>query len=254
MDRRDAIALLSQAPATTGVCTDFDGSLSEIVDRPEEARPVRGAAEALEALARAMRVVAVVSGRSLEDLRGRFAPPGVVLAGSYGRERSDRSGPRRATEGWEAVSVAAVAATEGLPGVVVERKGAGVALHYRLAPEHAQTVAALAEDLASTFDLELRPGRLVVELVRPGPGKGDAVRALVAEHELTVCLFGGDDAADLEAFRALRELACETVLVAVASEESPPGLTAEADLVVRGPRGYADFLTHLAREATRRRG
>ncbi len=251
MDIGDAMHLLGEDPDSTGIFTDFDGTLAPIVDRPADARPLEGAAEALTELAALFPLVAVVSGRSLEDLRARFAPPGVVLAGSYGRERSDVGGPRRRTEGWEAVSIAAAAAAETLPGVVAETKGQGVALHYRLAPEAGDEVQRLSEALAHEFGLEVRPGRLVVELVAPGPGKGEVIETMVRQRGLRTLLFAGDDVADLEAFRVVRSMDVRAVLVAVVSEEAPDELTETADLTVVGPEGFLAIAVELGRSAMR---
>lgn len=204
-----------------------------------------GALEVLEALARHYRLVAVISGRSLDDLHARFAPPGVVLAGTYGRERSDRPGPRPAPQSWDAVGVAAAGATADLQGVVVERKGAGVALHYRLAPDVGAEVDRIASALAAEFGLDVRRGRLVAELVAPGPGKDDALAALAAEQHLGRLLYAGDDVADLDAFRRARTLDARCVLVAVASEEAPSALTDEADVVVAGPAELVGLLREL---------
>jgi trehalose 6-phosphate phosphatase len=206
---------------------------------------VSGAREALEALARRFALVAVVSGRGLEDLRRRIRARGVVLAGAYGRERSDH-GLRRQTEGWETVSVAASAAVRKLPGVILERKGAGVALHYRTAPEHADAVAEIANVLAREFDLEIRPGRKVVELVVPGPGKGDAVAAMISEKGLDRVLVAGDDWGDLEAFAAVRSMGVTAVVVAISSSEAPPDLASLADVVVEDPDAFVSMLAELA--------
>lgn len=236
---------LAREPSRTGIFTDFDGTLAPIVDRPEAAQAVAGAVDTLAALARRYAVVAIVSGRSLEDLRGRIAPAGAILAGSYGRERSDRPG-RRPAEGWEPVAAAAAAMVADLDGVVLERKGAGVALHYRAAPERADEVHRLAGALASEFGLEVLSGKLVAELVRPGPGKGDAVAAIAEQAGLEALLFAGDDVADLEVFTWARSSGIDAVLVAVASEEAPPGLVEGADVVLSGPGELVELLGRLA--------
>lgn len=239
-----ALERLRRDPGRTGIFTDFDGTLAPIVDRPQDAAAAPGAEEALAALAGRYGVVAVVSGRSLEDLRARVNPAGVILAGSYGRERSDRPG-RRPAEGWEPVAAAASALIAGLDGVVLERKGAGVALHYRAAPMLADEVQRRAGELATEFGLEVLLGKLVAELVRPGPGKGDAVAAIAEQAGLGALLFAGDDVADLEAFAWARRSGLESVLVAVASEEAPAGLVEEADVVLDGPAEVVELLERL---------
>lgn len=245
MNEDEAIALLTDDPSATGVFTDFDGTLAPIVDRPGDARPVEGAGETLEALARSFAVVAIVSGRSLDDLRSRIRPDGVVMAGSYGRERSDRPG-RRASEGWEPVAVAATSMISELSGLVLERKGAGIALHYRTAPSLEPDARSVAETLAREFELEVLHGRLVVELVRPGPKKGDAVATLSSERALKTLLLAGDDVADVQAFEWARSADVRSVLVGVGSEEAPPSLEAMADLVVNEPGELVAFLKRLA--------
>lgn len=252
MDRNAALELLTADPARTGIFCDFDGTLSGIVDRPEDAGPVPGAAEALTDLARAFAVGAVISGRSLDDLRSRFAPDGVVLAGSYGRERSDSDGQLRTdAREWERIVAAAAEAAGDWDGVFVERKGAGVALHYRKAPDRADDVRKTCEALARSFDLEVRPGRLVVELVAPGPGKAEALRAFVEERGLEAFLFAGDDMADAEAFGWARGSGISCVLVGVRSEESPAEIEALADLTVGSPEEVVAFFDDLRRRVRR---
>lgn len=242
----DALARLKEEdPSSVGVFVDFDGTISPIVDRPEDALPAEGAAEVLEALAERFALVAIVSGRPLDFLKSRFPRSRVLLCGAYGRDRSDRSG-RRMTEGWEPVAAAAVAATGHLDGVLVERKGAGVALHYRLAPEHEEEVNEIAIVLAKEFELEIMPGRLVAELVVPGPKKGEAVAQLVADNGLRSVLIAGDDLADVEAFEVLRTLeSVSSVTIAVLSEEAPERLIEAADETVTSPAELVRLLGDL---------
>jgi trehalose 6-phosphate phosphatase len=241
-----SLDVLTSDPSRSGIFCDFDGTLSAIVDRPEDARPVPGAAELLSGLSRVFGVVAIISGRSLDDLRSRFAPDGVLLAGSYGRERSDRPGRLPAQDHSELVA-AATARTKALDGVGIEAKDTGVAIRYRLAPAHARDVEALATTLAAEFHMELRPGRKVVELTQRGPGKAEALRDLVAEFELVSFLFAGDDIADGEAFMWARDTGRSCVLVGVRSEESPDVIANEADVVVDGPAAFVALLRDLLR-------
>lgn len=246
MDVAEAAALIAADPARTGIFTDFDGTLSEIVDRPQIAQAVPGAADVLGALARQYAVVAVVSGRSLDDLRGRLEPEGVVLAGAYGRHRSDRAVSPPDEMDWQPVVAQASAALGSLEGVVLERKGDGVAVHYRANPSMGPAVHDKALELAAEFGLDVLDGRLVVELVRPGPNKGDAVASIASDHDLATILVAGDDVADLEAFRWARNAPLRSVVVGVRSEEAPAELEAMSDIVVSGPRELLAFLRKLA--------
>ncbi len=243
--RDEALTFLSDDPARTGIFTDFDGTLSPVVPRPDDARPAEGAVRSLESLARSYGLVAVVSGRSLEDLRTRMKPRGVLLAGAYGRERSDRH-VRRQTEGWETLPIAAAAAIQRLPGVHLERKGSGVALHFRNAPDCGEDVREIAESLAKEYGMEVRPGRMVYELIVPGPHKGDVICSLIEERSLDRVLVAGDDFGDLDAFGAVRDSGVDAVVAAVISEEAPPGLTELADLVLGGPVELVRFLQDLS--------
>src|SRR6185312_2865094 len=79
---------LTAGPA---VFYDFDGTLSEIVNDPDTARLVDGAAEALTALS-AQCPVAILSGRDLADVRERIGLPGIWYAGSHGFELTGPDG------------------------------------------------------------------------------------------------------------------------------------------------------------------
>ncbi|MCA1704111.1 MAG: hypothetical protein LC808_12945, partial [Actinobacteria bacterium] len=64
----EKLKLLTLVPETTGLFLDFDGTLSEIVHVPSEARPATGARKVLIDLARHFGLVAIVSGRSAHQL------------------------------------------------------------------------------------------------------------------------------------------------------------------------------------------
>lgn len=229
-----------------GILLDFDGSLSAIVARPEDARPVHGASEVLAALVVRYRVVAVISGRRSEEVAGLLSVPGLRYFGLYGLEEA-------APELMAVVAPTVQSATAPVPEAWVEDKGASIAVHYRQAPDPARARALLVtalEEVASSAGLEVVEGKMVVELVPAGrPRKGGAVERLVGENHLSAALFAGDDIADLEAFRALDGLAGKGLLavkVAVRGEETPRELLDAADVVVEGPNGLVELLRQLA--------
>ena len=225
---------------------DFDGSLSEIVDRPELARSAPGVAEALARLVRRYRVVAILTGRSADEIPRLLDVPGVSILGLYGLEGS-------APELAGIVLPEVERAAAGVPGSRVEDKAISVAVHYRQAEDPVTARAALIsalQPIATENGLDLVEGKMVVELVPlDRPLKGGAVERLVGQHELEAALYAGDDVADLDAFDALgrlRERGLRVLRVAVRGPETPATLIDAADLVVDGPSGLVELLGSLA--------
>jgi trehalose 6-phosphate phosphatase len=245
---------LFDAPATAGVFTDFDGTLSEIVDDPDSAQPIAGAVDLLADLSTCFGRVGVLSGRPMEFLQ-RFFPPSILLAGLYGLERLHNGERTDHPLGgsWREVvdDVASVARARGPAGMKVEAKGLSLTLHYRGQPRLERRVHAFAETQALRSGLECRPARMSYELHPPIPAdKGSALAEL--SEDLTAVCFVGDDVGDLRAFDALDRLATtgvHTVRVAVRSAEESPELVDRADVVVEGPSAVRDLMRYLVDQA-----
>lgn len=264
--RRLRVAL-AHRPA--GLATDFDGTVSQIVSPPEAAVPLPGAEAALRQLAGQLDVVALVSGRSVADLGRRVHVPGAVYVGLHGLEWAQRDGDERPREvltitptadeaRWLAAARDALRTGLGRePGVRVEDKGLGVAVHYRDVADPAEMrprVLELCAELANAADgagkLAVREGKLVVELgLSRGTNKGVALRRLVEERGLKSIAFLGDDVTDLDGFRVLgelREQGIATVCVVVATPDAPPRLREAGDVVLTSPREAVALLEALA--------
>ena len=257
----EAIALLTADPARTAIITDFDGTLAEIVDDPELARPLPGATLVLADLAVRYGLVAVVSGRPAAFLAehllvGGSATPRPRLVGLYGLEWVGPDGSvvaDPAAEAWRPVVARAAdrgAAELGDPSAV-ERKGLTVTFHWRRRPDLEPAVERLVADLADETGLSTHPAKMSIELRPPlEVDKGTAVAGLIGRYPAACYL--GDDLGDLPAFAALEELAAavdgRTVRVAVLGPESPEALSRQANLAVDGPHGALGLLQELARE------
>ena len=245
------IARVRDDPSHAGVFCDFDGTLSEIVEDPEESRPVAGAVEALTALGQAYAKVAVISGRPARFLQSHLGSEGLLLAGLYGLEVV-RDGEVEVAEDarrWQPAVDEAVARArrEGPEGLHVEPKGLSVTLHFRSAPQLADAARELADRLAEQSGLAVGEGRQSFELRPPlSTSKGSVVAEAAAG--LDAACFLGDDQGDLTAFDALDALAgrgARTLRVAVRSGESPDELLRRSDLVVDGPREVVALLEKL---------
>lgn len=230
-----------------GIFLDFDGTLSEIVARPDQARPLPWARSVLEELAARNDLVAVVSGRRTEDVRALIGASGIEVFGQYGIEDGGVEGVQA-----EEVRQALDRAARDVQGAWIEDKGASLAVHYRAARDPAAAEGRLRPALLAIADgrglLVLR-GKMVLELAPADtPGKGAVILREARARSLSGCLFAGDDLADLAAFAALDELRGEgmvTVKVAVKSEETPQDLIDGADIVAERPGGLLDLLARL---------
>ncbi len=195
------------------VVSDFDGTLSELVDDPNDARPFETSIPLLASLAALDAThVAIVSGRGREDLLRRTgAPPSVIHIGSHGAEEGDFAPIDAPTSMLEELAGRLELLATKVSGLRVERKPVAVALHYRQAPAaDAEAVIEAVQTIASGLsNVWILRGHAVIELcVAPRTGtmrcdKGDAVERLRRRVQATAVLFVGDDLTDEDALRTL---------------------------------------------------
>ena len=186
---------------------DFDGTLAPIVDRPDDAHVPAEVAECLAALA-TRHPVAIVTGRSVADVRTRLGFEPRFVVGNHGAEEDSRGVPdaaRRTLDGLRR-RIDGAARALGDAGVTVEDKQYSVALHYRLAADAAAARGAIAALLAGLpAGLESFGGKCVVNVVAAGlPDKGEAVARLVRRAGAAAACFVGDDVNDEAVFRRAR--------------------------------------------------
>lgn len=184
---------------------DFDGTLIEFADSPDAILVSSGLANRLAALSnRLSGRLALVSGRSLDDLEAHLGPLRVARAGSHG------AAVRNAEGEWfvqppvalEDPIIREVEAFATKAGAAFERKTHGAALHSRTNPPIEEHCALLMDELAARHGLTVKRGKFVAELVRPGADKGAAVRAFMSAPPFAGAMpvFVGDDVTDEDGF------------------------------------------------------
>lgn len=208
-------ALLSSA----SLFLDFDGTLVDLIDDPDQVRADPELSRLLVRLASALPGrVAIVSGRSIAQLDRMLgaAAHHLALAGSHGAEFRVEGEANEvvAPEALDEIAADMDDFAASRPGVMVERKTLGAGLHYRQAPEQEADALALAGRLAQEHGLYLQRGKMMAE-VRADGDKGRAVTRLVAGAAMagTPPLVFGDDLTDEDGFRAAAELGGAGVLV-----------------------------------------
>jgi len=198
------------------VFLDYDGTLTPIVSHPEDAWLSDSMRQTLRSLA-ARVPVAILSGRDLDDVRGRVLVDGIVYAGSHGFDIAGAGGLRREL-GAAYLPVLETAerelreALDEITGAQLERKHFSVAAHYRNVSENDVFKVAVAVDAVAARHRELRRinGKKVYELLPDIDwNKGKAVLWLLETLELkrgsALPIFIGDDRTDEDAFRALEK-------------------------------------------------
>ena len=231
----------------TAILLDVDGTLLDLAPTPREVWVPPGLAKTLNRLLRRTNgALALVSGRSLNDLDLIFAPDLLPAVGGHGAEMRlepdsecvaahappmDRELKRR---------LAAIAKLS--PGIVLEDKGYSLALHYRLAP-HAEkaiyaAVSLIRADLPNA-PIEILPGKCVCEIKHSGFTKATGVQELMTREPFKGRrpLFIGDDVTDETVFAIMPDFDG----LAFSVGRRAQGVAGHFD----APSDVREFLTHL---------
>ncbi|WP_394941924.1 trehalose-phosphatase [Psychromicrobium sp. YIM B11713] len=210
-DLQNALKQLARTPRLL-VAMDFDGTMSPLVPRAEDARALPANAEAFAALAELPdTVTALISGRALASLRQSASPPEhTLLIGSHGAESwfGPGASPLALTPEQEDLVRQTTEILRGVsgnyPGVTVELKPAGAVLHTRQsAEETAEAAVTAAIEALAALPIQLHEGKRVLEAAVLKVDKGQGLELLRKRTGATAILFAGDDTTDENGFRAL---------------------------------------------------
>jgi alpha,alpha-trehalase len=214
------------------VLLDYDGTLTPIVSQPGDAWLSDSMRQTMRELAERAPVVAILSGRDLDDVRRRVDIDSIVYGGNHGFDIAGPRGLRRqmATESLPTLDLAEKElheALDGISGALVERKRFSIAAHYRNVNENDMPKVERAVGEVATQHRKLRRinGKKVYELLPDVAwDKGRAVLWLLETLGLESRLGGirpiyiGDDQTDEDAFRALEQRGIGILV----SEQSQP--------------------------------
>ncbi len=184
---------------------DADGTLLDIMPRPEDVVADDGLRELLAGLVGATRgALALVSGRTINDIDRIFAPLVFPVSGLHGAEirfpDRSRSGPSYGAMDGVRRPLADFMAAH--PWLSLEDKGAALAIHFRQRPEFSDVVLEFLGLLAQQSGLAVQKGKMVAELKQAHHDKGNGIAALLARPPFSgrKPLFIGDDLTDESGF------------------------------------------------------
>lgn len=249
--------LRGKSPA---VFLDYDGTLTPIVDRPEDAIISDSMRVAVSGLAERC-PVCVVSGRDRPVVQELMGLDNLIVAGSHGFDIWSPGDGTIEIEGGgdfealvEEVKTRVQEELDGIEGASIEPKKASVAVHYRLAAEDGRRKIKDTVDsiLAERPDeLKMTPGKMVYEIQpKIDWDKGKAVLHLLETLDLdrddVKPLYLGDDHTDEHAFGALEGRGIG-VFVGQADDPEVADRTTAADYVLYTMGEVEEFLDGLAR-------
>jgi len=251
--------VLAQRPL--GLALDIDGTLSPIASTPEEARLYPGVTSLLER-AREHAHVAIMTGRAIDDGAGIVNVDGLTYIGTHGLEWSDglpwlhpvhvMPEALQYYEPGKYLLDLVEKQLSRLPGVIVQRKRIGGSIHYRLAPNPAETrqeLLTLLEQPARRVNMSLSEGKQIIEVRVPLPvNKGQALRQFAQRFGLQAIVFAGDDRTDLDAVQEIERMRKEEIAalaIVVQHPDTLPELLQKADIVVQKVPGMVDLLREM---------
>ena len=249
---------IAQAPGVA-LLFDYDGTLTPIVDRPDAAWLSPATRHLLVALVAKPRFgVAIVSGRTLEDLRQRVGMAGLVLAGNHGLEIATPRGsflhPVAAASrpALTAIATALREVLRDIEGVLVEDKGLTLSLHYRQVPRgRVALVGRRFREVTLPYvrggTVRVTRGKKVYEVRPPVPwDKGRAIewilnRCYNGVQGKMLPIYVGDDVTDEDGFREVDRWHGISVLVAEKRRRS------RASYYLSSPAEVAEMTERLVR-------
>ena len=201
---------------TLFLLSGYDGTLTPIVDRPELALIPPEVKVLLERLRDCPKVLlAIISGRSLEDVRAKVGVSGITYVGNHGLEIENPVGVHKKRlslsreQELKKITRSLERSLRPVPGILLEDKGPILTVHYRnVPPKYCLLVRKAVQEVVGRWRdrWEALPGKKILE-VRPRVdfSKGRTVQQLLdwMPSAGVLPIYLGDDRPDEDAFRAM---------------------------------------------------
>ena len=191
---------------------DFDGTLVDIVERPDAVMVEPALPGILTRLQERLGgAVAIISGRPIEFLDSRFKPHLFDIAGLHGLEHRI-GGQLFLCDPDEHPQLRAMAArldeiVAPKQGVLIEDKGCSIAIHWRLAPQEKDFALATAHAAVQALgsDYRVQHGKAVAEILPAAAGKGKVIERFLQQEPYRGRrpIFAGDDLTDENGFKTV---------------------------------------------------
>ncbi|MFO8050617.1 MAG: bifunctional alpha,alpha-trehalose-phosphate synthase (UDP-forming)/trehalose-phosphatase [Thermoplasmatota archaeon] len=198
---------------------DYDGTLTDLKDKPEQASPDREILDILKDLSsREGNEVVLISGRDRKTLDDWFRDIGIRMSAEHGVWMKEKDGQWKLTSpmtsDWKgSIRNLLEVYTDRTPGSFIEEKDYSLVWHYRRThPEmgsiRSRELIGDLLDLTANTDLGILEGSNIIEVKKIGINKGTVINKLLDEDRWDTMLVIGDDITDEDMFGAVPPKGC----------------------------------------------
>ncbi|MDO8870878.1 MAG: trehalose-phosphatase [Methanobacteriaceae archaeon] len=201
---------------STAIILDIDGTISEIAPTPQEAVVNSAMHAELIKLKEKFDLLAIISGRSVNDARAMVGIEDILYVGNHGLEYFFDGQYSVAEEVEKYLHQIEQSADQlnielgDIEGILFEDKGICYSIHYRQCNDGEVVRKKILNSLKNgpeSKNLQISEGRKLVEIKPPlGFDKGVILHRIIEKHDLNKVIYLGDDITDLDAFKKLSEL------------------------------------------------
>ena len=205
LSEKNKLILQEYADNNTLFAFDFDGTLAPITDFADQACLSEEIALAMNKLS-LIAPVAIITGRSIADLKSKISFKPAFIVGNHGVENEDTEltvkEPSRDIENWLLYIQENYSDRFDELGIELENKMYSLSLHFRRSPKKIDAEMICMEIASRLNNAKIIQGKMVVNIVpSTSENKGDSFLRLLSRGNFQRGFYVGDDVTDEDVFK-----------------------------------------------------
>jgi trehalose 6-phosphate phosphatase len=245
---------------TTIIVTDIDGTISTITPLPHQAVITPDMKGILNEIQRKFKLLAIITGRSLEDALKMINIPDILYIGNHGMEYqrnneiiTDKKILSYIPQINNLHDKLKQESHTKIPGIIIENKNTSISIHYRSTkdPKKARKIIIQTlKNIENIKELQIKEGKKIIEVRPPiGNDKGKIINKIVKNYGGNQLIYLGDDVTDVDAFKEISKLSNEKEIkgtsILVQSNETPEFVKNNAEYYVNSVEDVENFFKWL---------
>ena len=244
----------------TIIVTDIDGTISTITPLPQQAVITKSMKEILNKIQQKFKLLAIITGRSLENAIEMINISNILYIGNHGMEYqrnnkiiTDKKTLKYIPQITNLHKTLEQESSIKIHGIILENKNTSISIHYRSTkdPQKAhKTIIDTLKDNKTMNGLQIKEGKKIIEVRPPtGNNKGKIINKIVKNYGANQMIYLGDDVTDVDAFKEISKLSkskkFEGTSILVQSDETPEFVKNNAEYYVNSVEDVQNFFQWL---------